>query len=311
MPSDVTIDRIFTELPDAEKQEILGLLLLAAAGKNAGTSTLKSKAPPLLAPETSNGFWNRIFGSSQPKKTRQTYTIAELLQLGASVDYCSTTGLTPLMRAASIGSTDNASALHNANVNYINRDGESALTIACDNNHRDVALYLIGQGADVNRSYSFDNLSFNPLSLAIKNRNTDLCRALIEHNADLNTLNVANTAYDVYEVNALGNALIHNAPNIATIIIEKIVADHSNIELDRVSSRIYSSGNSWFRTMLNNASDRGAVITISAAEAIQIATAQIVHSPISLAAAQPAPATDNVTTTIATPVVNNQTQTHH
>ncbi len=163
MPSEVIIDRIFTELPDVEKQEIFDLLLLAAAGKDEGTSTLKSKAPPLPASERSTSIWNRIFSPSQPETTRQTYTIEELLRHGASVDCRDITASTPLMRAARIGSTANALALRNADVNYINRDGESALTIACENNHQDVALYLIGRQADVSQSYRFGNLSCNPL----------------------------------------------------------------------------------------------------------------------------------------------------
>jgi hypothetical protein len=112
-----------------------------------------------------------------------------------------------------------------------------------------------------------------------------------------------------------GNALLYNEPDIAAIIVEKIVADQRNIKLDQFSSQLFNGGNSWFRTMLDNASDRGAVITLYAAEvnySEEIATARIVHNPnSSFAAALPAPATDNVTTTIATPVVNNPNQTHH
>ncbi len=70
---------------------------------------------------------------------------------------------------------------------------------------------------------------------------------MIAHGADLETRNVTNTASGRYEVNALGNALLYNEPDIAAIIVEKIVADQRNIKLDQFSSQLFNGGDNWFR----------------------------------------------------------------
>lgn len=74
----------------------------------------------------------------------------------------------------------------NADVNYINSKGYSALLCACGYNHTQVSTYLVEHNADVN----VQNVKGNtPLILACLNNNTKLASTLISHGANINSKN--------------------------------------------------------------------------------------------------------------------------
>ena len=83
-------------------------------------------------------------------------TVTELIHFQASVNVRSANGLTPLMIAASEGFTDIVKILvecevlgcpMKANIDAVNSEGESALYLATEGNHKDVIEYLLKKSA--------------------------------------------------------------------------------------------------------------------------------------------------------------------
>jgi cytohesin len=74
-----------------------------------------------------------------------------------------------------------------ANVNVKSSDGDTALLLACLYDDEDLAISLIGRGADVNARGSGQCLtgSTTPLGWAVGSGNTRIVRALLEHGADV------------------------------------------------------------------------------------------------------------------------------
>jgi ankyrin repeat protein len=83
-----------------------------------------------------------------------------------------TGGLTALVLAAREGAVGSVAALAdaNANLNQTSGDGSTAMLVAIQNGHYDVASYLLNHGADPNLS---NEKGWNPLYLAIKHRNLE------------------------------------------------------------------------------------------------------------------------------------------
>lgn len=83
-----------------------------------------------------------------------------------------TGGLTPLILASREGALASVDALvaAKANTNQTSGDGSTAMLVAIQNGHYDVATYLLNHGADPNLA----NLKgWNPLYLAVKHRNIE------------------------------------------------------------------------------------------------------------------------------------------
>jgi ankyrin repeat protein len=81
-------------------------------------------------------------------------------------------GTTALVLAAREGGLESIAALlaAKANPNQTAGDGSSALLVAIQNGHYDVAKYLVEHGADVNLA---NDKGWNPLYLAVKHRNIE------------------------------------------------------------------------------------------------------------------------------------------
>ncbi|HEY7391488.1 MAG TPA: ankyrin repeat domain-containing protein [Bryobacteraceae bacterium] len=83
-----------------------------------------------------------------------------------------TGGLTALILAAREGALTAVEALAaaKANVNEVTADGSTAMLVAIQNGHYDVATYLVNHGADPNLA---NEKGWNPLYLAVKHRNIE------------------------------------------------------------------------------------------------------------------------------------------
>jgi uncharacterized protein len=117
-----------------------------------------------------------------------------------------TGGVTPLVLAAREGALDAVKALHEAkaDLNKTSGDESSALLVAIQNGHYDVAKYLVDNGADVNLA---NERGWNPLYLSVKHRNIEtgtipvpnqdqamgFIQVLLDHNVDVNARVKANT----------------------------------------------------------------------------------------------------------------------
>ena len=115
-------------------------------------------------------------------------------------------GMTPLVLAAREGALDSVEALvaAKADVNKVSGDGSSAMLVAIQNGHYDVARFLLEHGANPNLA---NEKSWNPLYLAVKHRNIetgtipvpnanqalDFIKMLLDSGADTNLRLKANT----------------------------------------------------------------------------------------------------------------------
>jgi uncharacterized protein len=115
-------------------------------------------------------------------------------------------GMTALVLAAREGGLGSVEALveAKADVNKTSGDGSSAMLVAIQNGHYDVARYLLAHGADPNLA---NEKGWNPLYLAVKHRNIetgtipvpnanqalDFIKMLLDRGADTNLRLKANT----------------------------------------------------------------------------------------------------------------------
>ncbi|HNV69633.1 MAG TPA: ankyrin repeat domain-containing protein, partial [Candidatus Ozemobacteraceae bacterium] len=81
--------------------------------------------------------------------------VQKLLERGARLDQTDREGNLPLHMAAGIYTFEKAKTiidllLPKCNINAVNKEGESALLEALDNGKKDIALYLVEKGADIN-----------------------------------------------------------------------------------------------------------------------------------------------------------------
>jgi len=127
--------------------------------------------------------------------------VRALLAGGADVSARSTAGYTPLIFAVRTGRVDTVDALLDAGapVDTAAPDGSSALVVAIVNAHYELAVHLLGRGANPR----VDTLGWTPLHTAVRVRNPDtvamphpigrgtldsldLIRALLDRGADPN-----------------------------------------------------------------------------------------------------------------------------
>ncbi len=97
---------------------------------------------------------------------------------------------TPLIVASTWGRTESVRLLLNegADVNNTDRDGQTALYLACWNSHEEVIRILLGNGADVENT----NVNqFTPLILtAGHNHSSSIVRLLLEAGAEIDRVGV-------------------------------------------------------------------------------------------------------------------------
>lgn len=117
-----------------------------------------------------------------------------------------TGGVTPLVLAAREGALAAVEALYEvkANLNKPSGDGSSAMLVAIQNGHYDVAKFLVDKGADVNLA---NEKGWNPLYLTVKHRNIEtgtipvphqdqamgFIQVLLDHKVNVNARVKANT----------------------------------------------------------------------------------------------------------------------
>lgn len=96
-----------------------------------------------------------------------------------------TNGMTPIMKASSLGREDIVFFLleHNADPNKRGSSQRTALQYAAERNRLAVAKILINNGADIN---GVDNSKLSPLIMAADRRYHELAMYLIEQGADVN-----------------------------------------------------------------------------------------------------------------------------
>jgi len=88
-----------------------------------------------------------------------------------------------LLQCASRGDLDGVKTLiQQVAVNITNRSNQTALYLACENGHAEVAQYLLDHGASV-------NLGAKPLIAAVRNNKYDCVQLLLKHHAYINCTN--------------------------------------------------------------------------------------------------------------------------
>jgi hypothetical protein len=138
-----------------------------------------------------------------------------LLERGADVEDISTTGWTPLHRAAYNGHAEVCGLLldHGADVAAKDQDDETPLHHAANDGCTDVVNLLLERGADVN---SKTTAGETPLHWASKQGNVGVARLLVEHGVDTRaTDNNGKTAVNVASGNAMRKVLFKNAAHAA------------------------------------------------------------------------------------------------
>jgi ankyrin repeat protein len=119
-----------------------------------------------------------------------------LLDAGAHINQQNKQGRTPLMLAATNGSSAWTHVLLERGADVSRRDEQSntALLLAADHGYRDIAELLMQHGADVNVA---NQRRDTPLILASENGDARFVRLLLSHDADSNAQdNQGHTAYD-------------------------------------------------------------------------------------------------------------------
>lgn len=161
--------------------------------------------------------------------------VNDLLKKGADIDIIDRqTGWTPLMYAASNGSTQLCHILlsYGANVAKVSSDNKTPLMIAASAGHYDLAKILLESGADVNDQ---NTRSSPPLLLAAAAGHEQIVRLLLEHGADVNALDDGSNsalalAVDAGHVSAVRVLLEHGAGHrMSSGEPEKSETGHSQI----------------------------------------------------------------------------------
>lgn len=143
-------------------------------------------------------------------------TVQALIDAGAPLEVKNNEALTPLVYAAWYGRTNIALALvaAKANVNETDKDGTSALLLALNSRHKEIALALIENGADVDKGGFKENLT--PLMVAVIDDLGDCAALLLKKGCNIDAVR-QNDFHDT----ALGIADEMGSP-IAAIIRQEI-----------------------------------------------------------------------------------------
>jgi len=109
-------------------------------------------------------------------------TVAKCISLGMDVNTEGINTFFPI-HLASEKSVVKYLVEHGADVNQVNRNGNTPLLVSSENGHLQVVQYLIEHGADVNRG---NNNGVTPLWMSSQNGHLPVVQYLIEHGADVN-----------------------------------------------------------------------------------------------------------------------------
>jgi ankyrin len=187
--------------------DVVKVLLDHAAQVNA-RETLRQTTPIMWAAEQDHADVVRLLASGGADVNAQSLVNEPKKRYG--VNYKGTEshsgGMTSLVLAAREGALDSVEALvaAKADVNKLTGDGSSAMLVAIQNGHYDVARFLLEHGADPNLA---NEKGWNPLYLAVKHRNIetgtipvpnanqalDFIKMLLDRGADTNLRLKANT----------------------------------------------------------------------------------------------------------------------
>ncbi len=156
------------------------------------------------------------------------YLLEDLIQGGANVNRKSN-GITPLARAVETNKPRTVAFLidHKAVVNKPNDDGETPLYIATQNGYDLVAGILISKSEDPTGDANWKTKIGTPLlHVAAEFGNPEIIRLLINHGADMETLDfMENTALSVASVKGI-------SPNIQALVQENANINHQNLQGD-------------------------------------------------------------------------------
>ena len=97
-------------------------------------------------------------------------------------------------------------------INVVAKDGFTPLQLACFFNREDVALWLIGQGADVT-AVAENGMRIQPIHAACAANNITIINALLQNGADVN-------ARQANDFTPLHTAADNNSPELATLLLE-------------------------------------------------------------------------------------------
>ncbi|KRZ77069.1 Ankyrin repeat domain-containing protein 17, partial [Trichinella papuae] len=138
------------------------------------------------------------------------------LEYGADVNYPCYKGCTPLMEAARTGSVTLVQLLfsYGAEVNTVHEEtGETALTIACSNGYKDMALFLLCNNADT-------EAGINTALIEAAQEGWACCaQVLLEHGAKLEALNPA-----------METALLKAAENGHVTVTKLLLSEGADVE---------------------------------------------------------------------------------
>ncbi|CAH0549306.1 unnamed protein product [Brassicogethes aeneus] len=159
---------------------------VAATGNVKMANVLVSNGADINAQDI-NGYWPLMFAII----TNQTETAEFLINQGADVNLGSNKDKrTVLHEAAFTGNVTMANVLvsNGADLNAQDINGYSPLMFAVDNNHTEIAEFLINQGADVNLRGSKDNRT--ALHVAAATGNVKMANVLVSNGADINAQDI-------------------------------------------------------------------------------------------------------------------------
>ena len=188
--------------------EVVKLLLDRAAEVDA-KDTIKGTTALMWAAEQNHADVVKLLASRGADVNAQSSVGQAKKRYGvvyAQGENAHTGGVTPLLLAAREGAVDALKALYEAKVdlNKTSGDGSSAMVVAIQNGHYDVANFLVEKGADVNLA---NEKGWNPLYLTVKHRNietgtipvpnqdqaTNFINVLLDHKVNVNARVKANT----------------------------------------------------------------------------------------------------------------------
>lgn len=205
------IDLLIKNGAKVEAKDRLGNNIIAAAvssGKSQVFSNLL-KAGFSIDPNTASSLLVSAANAGD------FWTVKQLLQLGASVNYQGAYGESALMAATKSGKAEIVSTLieHGAKVNLADAAGRTALHMAAQTGSREICKTLISAGSDINARNARGNTSLMFASFADK---LDILEELLSAGARVNDINDAGYSALLFAAGVDGIN-----PAIVNLLVEK------------------------------------------------------------------------------------------
>jgi len=190
------------------------LILAASSGNHELVQFLLNEGAAVDAANNSGD--NALIAASE--RSGNTAILKLLLDRGAEINGKNELGRTALIEAASMGRLQNAVLLlqHNADLNVVTSEEETALTFAVVHEYPDIVKALIEAGADVN--WKSKKGWWTPLTYAVYSRNVEIVRLLIDAGADPN----------IEDANG-DTILIHAVRSGAVAVVREVLKKASNV----------------------------------------------------------------------------------